>query len=59
VKEKLYLGIAHRISMVFDHQKVDDHGSNFGWLTDEISAPQGKPVNRSYGTWEVTTKKQA
>jgi len=35
--------------MVFDLQKVDDHHSNFGWLTYEKSVPQGKPVNQIYG----------
>lgn len=49
MKEKLCPGIAHRISMVFGLQKVDDHCSNFGLLTDEISALQGKPVNKGYG----------
>lgn len=56
MKEKQCLEIAHRISMVIDLQKVDDHCSNFALLTDEISVPQGQPVNKSYGLREVTTK---
>lgn len=53
MKENLCLGIAHRISMEFDRQMVDDHCSNSGLPNDKISAPQDKPVCKRYGLRDI------